>query len=350
MPLLARSIPTPLIVDIRSGAIGDLAAILSDARIATTGKVAVVLGSGLGDPLAATIDDILPDAPRLLSAGATLESAQQIADELATTAVDAVLGIGGGGTLDVAKYAAGRRGLPMVSVATTLTHDGLASPVSVLSDHGRSASFGVHAPIAVIVDLDYVASSPLRHLQSGIGDAVSNLSAVADWELAQQVNGESVDGLAVAMARTAGEAVLRSNEPTASTAFTAVLADALVLSGIAMTIAGSSRPCSGAEHEIAHAINALFPSDRLHGEVVAVGTLFASFLREDPRFAAIDQCFRVHGLPRVPADLGLDHDQFCRVVAAAPNTRPGRFTILEHQARDDDQIDRVVHEFTASVG
>jgi glycerol-1-phosphate dehydrogenase [NAD(P)+] len=331
-------VATPLIVDIRPGAIQHLPHILADGRIATTGKVAVAIGAGVGESVALAIEDILPGVPVFPVVSGSLASARELGAALRSTSIDALVGIGGGGTIDVAKYAAGLVGLPFVSVATTLTHDGLASPVAVLEADGHKGSYGVHAPIAVIVDLDYVAAGPLRHVQSGIGDAVSNLSAIRDWQLAQAVRGEAIDGLAVTMARTAGAAVLHSPQPTASIEFLSTLADSLVLSGIAMTVAGNSRPCSGAEHEISHAINALYPNDRLHGETVAVGTLFASYLRQDPDLPTIDRCFRDRGLARLPEDVGLDDARFTAAVLAAPATRPGRFTILEHLDLDESAV------------
>ncbi len=350
MPVLARSVATPLIVDVRRGAIRDLPRILADTRVATTGKVAVVLGTGVGDAVAPVIDEVLTGVPVFPITGGSLEDARDLGSALRTVNIDALVGIGGGGTIDVAKYAASMAGLPFVSVATTLTHDGLASPVAVLEQAGHKGSYGVHAPIAVIVDLDYVARGPVRHVQSGVGDAISNLSAIHDWELGRSATGEPVDGLAVAMARTAGESVLHSPHATVSTEFLQSLADALVMSGIAMTVAGSSRPCSGAEHEISHAINALFPNDRLHGELVAVGTLFASYLRDDSELGEIDRCLRTRGLPRLPEDIGLDDEQFAAAVAAAPATRPGRFTILEHLDLDPAQIEDRVAGFRTRFG
>jgi len=71
-----------------------------------------------------------------------------------------VVGIGGGKTIDTAKYAATRYALPMVSVATSLAHDGIASPVASLEEAGRKGSYGVQMPIAVVVDLDFVRASP----------------------------------------------------------------------------------------------------------------------------------------------------------------------------------------------
>src|SRR5918911_712650 len=114
---------------------------------------------------------------------------------------DALVGIGGGRTIDVAKYAATLSGLPLVAVATSLAHDGIASPVSSLEHDGRKGSYGVQIPLAVIVDLDYVRRSPPRMRRSGIGDAVSNLSAIADWRLAERERGEAVDGVAGPFAR-----------------------------------------------------------------------------------------------------------------------------------------------------
>ncbi len=345
MPVLARSVATPLVVDIRAGALADLPRLLSDGRVATTGKVAVVVGTGVGESLLPAIEAILPRVLVYPVLSGSLESARELAGTLQGVPMDAIVGIGGGGTLDVGKYAASMMGLPFVSVATTLTHDGVASPVAVLETGGRKSSYGVHPPIVVVIDLDYVARGPERHIRSGTADAVSNLSAIRDWELARAVSGEPVDGLAVTMARAAGESVLHNPHPTGSTEYLGSLADALVISGIAMTIAGSSRPCSGAEHEISHAVNALYPNDYLHGETVAVGTMFASYLRDDPELVAIDRCFRDRGLPRLPEDIGLDDNQFVAVVDAAPDTRPGRYTILEHLHLDRPHIASSVATF-----
>ena len=109
------------------------------------------------------------------------------------------------------------------------------------------------------------------------------------------------------------------------------LAEALVLSGMAMAAAGSSRPSSGADHEIMHAIDSLFPGTANHGELAGVGALFSAFLREDePLAAQIDTCLRRYDLPRRPADLELSDEQFAEAVTYAPQTRPDRYTILEH--------------------
>jgi glycerol-1-phosphate dehydrogenase [NAD(P)+] len=338
----------PLVVDVRAGAVAGLADLLADRRISEDGHVAVALGPGQGEHVGEVLRTALSNGQIFRVDGGDLETAHRLADDLRNGWYDAVVGIGGGRTLDVAKYAANIVGLPMVAVATSLTHDGLASPVASLEHRGRKGSYGVHIPLAVVVDLDYARSAPVEHLQAGLGDLLSNLSAVADWELAGRERGEPIDGLAAALARTGAESILNSTHALTSEPLLQTLAEGLVLGGIAMAIAGSSRPCSGACHEIAHAVEALYPGAGTHGAEVAVGALFASFLRGGPSLQELDGCLRRHGAARVPADLGLEPEQFAAAVAQAPATRPERYTILEHLSMPEAQIRDRVDAFIAT--
>ncbi|MEU8259780.1 iron-containing alcohol dehydrogenase family protein [Micromonospora sp. NPDC048999] len=333
MPLLARTILTPLYIDVRRGAVADLATILVDGRISAGGDVAVVVGPGQGGQIAELIRPSLRSADVFTVAGGSLDAADDLGAKLRNRSYDAVVGIGGGKTIDVAKYAATRRGLPLVTVATALANDGIASPVASLVNDGIKGSYGVHIPIAVIVDLDFVEAGPERHNRAGIGDVLSNISALADWELARQVRGEPVDGLAASLARMGAEAVLAHRGDMGDDAFVTVLAEALISTGLAMAACGTSRPASGGCHEIMHAIDALYPDTASHGELAGLGALFCTFLRGDERrFAELSACLARHGLPRLPADVGLTDEQFVEAVQFAPATRPDRYTILEHLA------------------
>jgi glycerol-1-phosphate dehydrogenase [NAD(P)+] len=199
----------------------------------------------------------------------------------------------------------------------------------------------------VVVDLDYVRTSPPRMVLSGVGDLVSNITACEDWRLAARERGEPVDGLAVTFARTAAEAVLHRTDGIESDGFLTALAEGLVLSGMAMTAAGDSRPSSGADHEIMHAVDQLFPGTANHGELAGVGALFSAYLRGNERLAGqIDLCLRRHDLPRGPAALGLTTEQFAEAVVLAPSTRPDRYTILEHLDLDPAAVRERVTAFT----
>jgi glycerol-1-phosphate dehydrogenase [NAD(P)+] len=180
VPLLTRMVGTPLTIDIGPGAVAGLAPLLADRRISSGGHVAVLVGPGLGEEIAAAVEPALANARILSTDAGGVETASALARELRSGFYDAVVAIGGGRTIDIGKYAASLSGLPLVSVATSLAHDGLASPVASLEDAGRKNSYGVQMPIAVVVDLDYVRRSEPGMRRSGIGDTISNLSATAD--------------------------------------------------------------------------------------------------------------------------------------------------------------------------
>src|SRR3954449_6818759 len=298
MPLLTRMVGMPLAIDIWPGAISALAPLLADRRISSGGHVGVAVGPGQGEEIAALLRPQLANADIWTVEGGSLEAAQDLAHRLRQGFYDALVGIGGGRPLDVAKHAASTTGLPVVTVATSLAHDGIASPVASLEEAGRKSSYGVQMPIAVVVDLDYVKRSEPALRRSGIGDAVSNLAAIADWRLAERESGEPVDGVAVTFARTAATSVLHREDGIEDQDFLIALAEALVLSGLAMSTAGSSRPCSGADHEILHAIDHLYPGTAHHGELAGAASLFTSWLRGDAKMARdIEACLTRHGLP-----------------------------------------------------
>ncbi|HEX5542010.1 MAG TPA: iron-containing alcohol dehydrogenase family protein [Micromonospora sp.] len=339
MPLLARTVNTPLAIEVRRGAIADLGPLLADRRISSGGEVAVVVGPGQGERIAELCRPGLGRADVFTVAGGSLDAAQQLGEKLRARSYDAVVGIGGGKTIDTAKYAASRYAIPMVSVATSLAHDGIASPTASLDHDGGKGSYGVHIPIAIVVDLDFVENGPDRQTQAGIGDALSNISAVADWELAHRVRDEPIDGLAVTLARTGAEALINHPGKISDDAFLTTLAEALILGGIAMSVCGSSRPASGGCHLISHAIDRLYPGTASHGEQVGLGALFCTYLRGDlARFQQLASCLHRHGLPTTPADLGLSDDRFVEVVEYAPRTRPDRYTIIEHLDLGADEI------------
>lgn len=351
MPVLTRLIPSPVVVDIRGGALGSLAALLADQRISSSGKLAFAISDGSGAALRQRLAPALPGADWYEVGGGTIDAAVKLADAIRGNRYDAVVGLGGGKIIDAAKYAAARVGLPMVAVATNLSHDGICSPVATLDNDNGRGSYGVPGPIALVIDLDVIRQAPVRYVRSGIGDAVSNLSAIADWELSHHRTGEPVDGLAAAMARTAGESVLRHPGGVGDDGFLTVLSEALVLTGIAMSISGDTRPSSGACHEISHAFDLLFPKRAAaHGEQVGVGAAFAMCLRGAREEAAlIAAVLRRHGLPVLPTQIGFSEEEFVKAVEYAPQTRPGRYTILEHLNLSTDEIRDAYADYVKTI-
>jgi len=295
--------------EVSPGALGRLDTVIADSRISTGGRVAVVHGSGIGPSLAGTVAKMLPAADLITIEAGTFDSAMALATQLRTLEYDAVIGIGGRKSHRHGQVRGDDAGHADVAVATSLAHDGLASPVSTLVWGSGSPSYGVHIPIAVVVDLDLVARSPAYQIKSGIGDALSDISACADWELSHAINGEPVDGLAMSLARTAAEIGAAPSRHDYRHR----------LSGHARAIAhsgrcrhgrgGSSRPCSGACHEIAHALATLQPDAASHGIGAGLGALFAMFLRsrEDESFTpSFERLMATFDRPRTSAHPGRD--------------------------------------------
>ncbi len=336
--------PTPIRTDIGAGSLSRLGDLLADPRISASGRV-VYLVDAKATRLHEALRHVVSTADNvLLLEGGSLPAAAQATDTIIESHYDAVVGVGGGALLDSAKFVASRVGLPMVSVAANLAHDGIASPVAVLLNNGRRASFGVPIPVAVVVDTDIVRQSNPRLLRAGIGDVLSNLTSVEDWRLAYVDGVDSYDGMSASLARVAAEAVVHHPGDVGDEDFVRTLAEALLMSGLAMAAAGSSRPCSGACHEISHAIDYLTPElSSPHGEQVAVGSLMSSHLQgNDALFDTILASLRRHAMPTSPADLGLTEEQFVDAVHYAPQTRPARYTVLEKLEMPLDEVKRQV--------
>ena len=302
MPLLARILTAPLVVDVRRGAVADLGALLADRRIATEGRVAVAVGPGQGDSVLADLDPDLGPAKVFRVEDGTVDCAVSLGKQLRADAYEAVAGIGGGKTIDVTKFAAHMAGIPMVAVATNLAHDGIASPISSLEHESGKGSYGVVPPVAVIVDLDRVRSGPPRLVRAGIGDVVNNLSAIADWELAAADRGEPVDGLAVTLARTAAQAVLhqpgtvrRRRVPHRAGRIPGAVRDRDDGGRVqpARAAAATTRSCTPSTScSPARAITASWPeSARCSALTCAETTTWA---------ALMSACLARHGLPRTP--------------------------------------------------
>ena len=265
---------------------------------------------------------------------------------------DAIVAVGGGRTIDMAKLAAARAGLVVIAVPTQLSHDGICSPVAVVPDPvGRADSLGAVPPRAVFISLPTLRDAPLGSLRAGLGDLMANPLALRDWALAAERGLEETNQRAWDLSVESVELIkphlaADPSEQAKDATFLRRLADALVLSGLAMITAGTSRPASGAEHEISHAIDSLFGGRAMHGAQVAFGCVVSMALYDDDWMALRRVLTRV-GLPQDPSDLRLSEDDMVRLLLEAPDTRPGRFTILENADLDEHKARSLIHRIWA---
>jgi glycerol-1-phosphate dehydrogenase [NAD(P)+] len=295
-----------------------------------------------------------PRAPEAPVEDADQQWAADLGSRARRSGADAIVAIGGGRCLDVAKLAAARAGLTVIAVPTQLSHDGICSPVAVVpGDDGRAESLGAIAPRAVFVSLPTLMRQPPASVRAGIGDLVANPLALRDWALAAQHGLEvtnqrawdlSVRSFEMIEPYLEGEAPPGAHDPR----LLRQLADALVLSGTAMICAGSSRPASGGEHEISHALDHLYRGRALHGAQVAFGCIVSVALYGEDTEAFRARLDRL-GLPSHPRALCLGEDDLVRVLLEAPDTRPGRFTILEDADLDEGKARALVRRIWGDV-
>ncbi len=258
---------------------------------------------------------------------------------------DLVIGFGGGKVLDVAKLAAGKCKTRYISIPTILSNDGIASPVSVIKNKNNiPVSHITKAPYGVIVDINIIKKAPIRHIRAGVGDLISNLSAVFDARLAQSKGIEKIDSTALTLAEAGPISLLQfKNKSIKNNDFLLCLAHGLIKSGFAMCIVGSSRPASGSEHKISHSLDYLYsPRKTLHGEQVGIGTIFTMSLQENEYLDKVKKLYAQIAFQHNLKHLGITEDEFIEVINNAKNIRPERYTILEQKSLNSKEIKNII--------
>ncbi len=243
-----------------------------------------------------------------------------------------VLGVGGGKVIDVAKLASSLEGIPFVSVPTAASHDGISSPRASIKDFGSPTSVDAHPPVAIIADTAVVSRAPRRLTASGCGDIVAKYTAVRDWRLAHNIKGEYYGEYAASLALMSAKLVMKNAHLVRRMTEKGlhVLLEALISCGVSMSIAGSSRPCSGAEHLFSHALDIVAPKPALHGEQCGVGAIMMAFL-QGRQWGMIRERLKVIGAPTTSEELCIESRFIIRALTKAHAIKPDRYTILgEH--------------------
>lgn len=274
---------------------------------------------------------------------ADFDEAVSIAKMLCVEDYKIVIGFGGGRVLDTAKYAAYISKAVYICLPTTLSNDSLASPFSVLGTVGTSRkTLSCKIPAAIVVDTTMIGAAPESQTLSGIGDTIAKHTALFDWKIAAKHAGSHVDDFAYAISRMGFDSVYHCDDKDIkSKSFIRILSRALVMGGLAMEIAGSSRPCSGSEHLFCHALEEYHPKVRLsHGIGVALGSVGACIFQgrdERPLLSVL----RTYGIDTNPASYGMTKDVFADAWLRASTTRPGRITILDQTKLDRSWLDEI---------
>lgn len=202
------------------------------------------------------------------------------------TDVDLIIGIGSGVIQDLCKYTAFTNTLPYFVVATAPSMDGYASTGAAMIMGGMKVTYSAKVPDAIIAEPEILANAPMEMIKAGYGDIIGKYSALNDWKLSRLVNDEyycqEIYDLVYDMINKTlnlSDGLLKQNPESVK-----ALMEALVIVGIAMSFAGSSRPASGSEHHLSHffEITGLANDEYYfpHGIDVAYSTVVTQELRE----------------------------------------------------------------------
>ena len=319
----------PRDVVIGHDALGQLPRVLDDLALGRS----VLLLSGpktsamVGSHVASLIEDRF-EVTLYITDSITPESIQSV--EAAGTDADLLIAVGGGRVIDTAKIASFNLDCQFISIPTAASHDGIASSRASVPTGEGSSSLDAHPPVAVIADTGIIAGAPHRLLASGCADIISNYTAILDWELAHRLRGEMISEYAIALSKMTAEILvkdahlIRPNSEESAW----IVTKALVSSGVAMSIAGSSRPASGGEHKFGHALEMLAPGRVLHGEACGIGAIISMYLHGGD-WRGIRDSLRLIGAPTTPDEVGLPDLLVAEALMRAKEIRPERFTIFD---------------------
>ena len=293
------------------------------------------------------IEEDFDDFETYLIKQASYDAATALAKYITMNDIRVVIGFGGGTVLDLAKFAAFVSKTHLISLPTTLSNDSLASPVAVLGTEGKARkTFKCTIPSAILVDVNIIVSAPDRQLLSGIGDTISKYTALVDWKKAWDIGKEKVDDFAYMISKMAFNSIAYNDmKELKSKDFIKRLTQALVMGGLAMEIAGSSRPSSGSEHLFCHALDELY-SEQVsvpHGIAVAMGS-YGACQFQNRNIQKITRIIKEYGVPVCPSEWKITEEIFIGAWQKAAGTRPDRYTILNEMDLSDERLRKLYYE------
>lgn len=312
-------------------------------------KVLIITGPNVWELVESTVEEMMSSSNvsyevRKVSRP-TLGEAEQLHEELNSFSPDLIIGLGGGKPIDIAKYLSASSGIPFMSVPTTSSHDGIASPFASLRGGGKITSVLAKPPVAVVADLNIIASAPSRVIKAGAGDLIAKFTAVLDWRLAHKLKGEYYGDYSAQLALLSAKHVVNYSDLISklSVEGVRVIVEGLISSSVAMCIAGSSRPASGSEHLFSHALDYVANYPALHGEQVGIGAIMMSYLH-GIEWRRIKKVLKKIGLPTTAKELGVRDVDVINALTIAHKIRTERYTILGESGLTYEAAEKLAKE------
>ncbi|WP_276248141.1 MULTISPECIES: NAD(P)-dependent glycerol-1-phosphate dehydrogenase [unclassified Haladaptatus] len=273
---------------------------------------------------------------------ATFAEVKRVIDQAEAVDAGFLVGVGGGKAIDIAKMAADRIDRGFISVPTAASHDGIVSGRGSVPEGDTRHSVAADPPLAVVADTELLADAPWELTTAGCADIISNYTAVKDWQLAHRLKNVEYSEYAGALSQMTAELLVERIDAIKPGLEESswVVVKALVSSGVAMSIAGSSRPASGAEHLFSHQLDRLAPGAALHGHQVGVGSILIEYLHsgEQGQWQNIRDALDKLGAPTTAKGLGIDAETVIEALTTAHEIRD-RYTILGDGVSEDAAIE-----------
>lgn len=246
--------------------------------------------------------------------------------------VDALVGVGGGKALDYGKYCAHILNLPFLSVPTSISNDSFCSPNTSLMVGKKRKSVKGTMPYGVVIDIDIIKLSPDICIFSGIGDLISKITAIYDWKNAAKVQNEDFSDFSYLITQNSVLDVLTyHNSNYRDENFLYKLVVSLLMNGFSMEIADSSRPASGGEHLISHALDSIALEPQMHGIQIGVMTYLCSYL-QDNQFETVKSFLTSIGFFDFVAKSPFVKTEVIEAIKKAPEIKENFYTILSEES------------------
>jgi glycerol-1-phosphate dehydrogenase [NAD(P)+] len=298
-----------------------------------SGTALIVTGSltrdAAGGPIAEGLAKKGYEVQVVQTGDANMENLAKVEETAREVKATFLLGIGGGSKIDLAKMAAKDLDLEFLSIPTSASHDGIASGRASIRNNSIPMSMDAKVPLGVVADTAVIVKAPYRLLAAGCADVISNATALMDWEFARRLRNEEFSRSAWALAHYTAQTMIENADlirPNLEESVWIAIRP-IIISGIAMAVAGSSRPTSGAEHMFSHALDIIAPGKALHGEQCGVGCIMMMYLHGGD-WQRIRTALQKIGAPISARELGVSKEQVIEALVTAQRIRKDRFTIL----------------------
>lgn len=276
---------------------------------------------------------------------ATVENVEKVKSQVTEFGSEFIIAVGGGSKIDTAKIVSKELNIPFISVPTSAAHDGIASNRASLKSSSGSRSVEAACPMGIVADTSIICKAPYRLLASGCADVISNLTALRDWDFARRLRNVPFSKSAYALSKYAAEAIMDNAElikPDLEESVWVAIKP-IIVSGVSMSIAGSSRPTSGAEHMFSHMLDLRHPGKALHGEQCGVGSIMTMYLHGGD-WRQIRDTLEEIGAPTTAQGLGLQPEDIIDALVHAHEIRSDRFTILGEAGISPEVAEKVARK------